>query len=88
MRAKRISFVVLAVTGALLAGCSGGGRIKAPSLGYVEHRGQPYQIRDLMDPQYRAESSDRFARDFQPDIAFVARFNDPALTPSALGGME
>ncbi len=37
------------------------------SLGYLEHRGQMYALEDLMDPAYRAASSDPFVREFDLD---------------------
>ncbi len=38
-----------------------------PSLGMLLHRGRCYDIRDLMDPEYRAASNDDFVRDFDSD---------------------
>ncbi|MHC4444251.1 MAG: hypothetical protein ACYTF1_16340 [Planctomycetota bacterium] len=35
-----------------------------PSLGYLDHRGRQYEIRDLMNPAYRAASDDEFVRKF------------------------
>jgi len=69
--------LVLAIAAlAVLAGCSmlpkssqrpaRGIRESAPSLGYLEHRGQTYPLRDLLDPRFRAQSRDPFARDFDP----------------------
>ncbi len=71
---------ILMIAGACLtAGCSlispepRGGVVQKqqPSLGYMEHRGRQYDLRDLMDPAYRASSKDDFARHFNPDTAFV-----------------
>ncbi|UCD27874.1 MAG: hypothetical protein JSV03_12320 [Planctomycetota bacterium] len=45
-----------------------------PSLGYLEHRGRRYEVRDLMDPEYRADSEDDFVRKFNPD-AMLADFS-------------
>ncbi len=36
------------------------------SLGVLEHRGRRYELRDLLDPAYRAASEDPFSRDFDP----------------------
>jgi hypothetical protein len=47
---------------------------KAPSaLGYVEHRGRRYDLRNLMDPAYRAASDDPFVRGFSPETALADR---------------
>ena len=76
MLIKRIALVVLATAGLILAGCQGAPRSKGPSLGYLEHRGRTHELRDLMDPDYRAASSDRFAREFEPQAHFAADVND------------
>ena len=39
-----------------------------PSLGYLKHRGRLYDIRNLMDPEYRATSDDEFVRSFDPEV--------------------
>jgi len=88
MHVKRVSFGVLALIGALLAGCDGGGTIRTPSVGYVEHRGRPYELRDLMNPQYRAESSDSFVRDFQPQFTYVQRITDSSMEPMGDVGLR
>jgi len=33
-------------------------------IGLIAHRGKFYRLEDLMDPAYRAASSDKFVRDF------------------------
>ena len=33
-----------------------------PRVGYLEHRGRQHDVRDLLDPGYRAASEDAFAR--------------------------
>ena len=35
-----------------------------PGIGLIEHRGRFYRMEDLMDPAYRAASSDRFVKNF------------------------
>lgn len=37
---------------------------RAPSMGLIEHRGQFYRFEDLMDPAFRAASSDPFVQRF------------------------
>jgi hypothetical protein len=81
MLTKRLTLFALAVAGIALTGCQIGPRTKGPSLGYLEHRGQPYELRDLMDPRYRIESSDRFAREFDPQLHFAGDLNGSSLTP-------
>src|SRR5688500_12080816 len=43
------------------------------ALGSLEHRGRQYSLRDLMDPAFRAASSDNFVRNFDPDITYVRK---------------
>jgi hypothetical protein len=42
-----------------------------PPLGVLEHRGRFYDLRDLMNPDYRAASTDPFVRDFSPDTVLA-----------------
>jgi hypothetical protein len=44
-----------------------------PPLGVVEHRGRRHELRDLLDPAYRAASDDEYVRDFDPDRALARR---------------
>lgn len=37
---------------------------KVRGLGLIEHRGKFYRLEDLMDPAYRAASSEKFVREF------------------------
>ncbi len=53
------------------------------SLGVLEHRGTRYELRDLLDPAYRATSEDPFARDFDPLRLLAA---DPVATPTIWAG--
>jgi hypothetical protein len=43
----------------------------SPSLGYLEHRGRQYEVRDLMDPDYRAENDDKFIQNFKIDTTLA-----------------
>ena len=47
-----------------------------PSLGYLEHRGRRYEVRDLMDPRYRADNDDPFIRNFAPRTILADRSNN------------
>lgn len=74
MLIRRIALVVLPAASLALAGCqvASTAQPKSPSLGYLEHRGRTHELRDLMDPAYRAASDDRFAREFEPGTHFAA----------------
>ncbi len=37
-----------------------------PSLGHLRHRGLMYDLRDLVNPQFRADNADAFLRFFNP----------------------
>lgn len=43
------------------------------ALGFVEHQGRRYDLRNLMDPAYRAASDDLFVRNFSPETALADR---------------
>lgn len=53
------------------------------SLGVLEHRGTRYELRDLLDPAYRATSEDPFPRDFDPLHQFA---RDPVAPPMIWAG--
>ncbi len=57
-----------------------------PSVGYLQHRDSKHQLRDLMDPTYRAASSDEFARRFTPDTAIATIASGPVRRPGAAEG--
>ena len=57
-----------------MAGGQGQTLQRAPALlGFVEHQGRRYELRDLMDPAYRAASDDPFVRGFTPETALASR---------------
>ncbi len=78
MLIKRIALIALPAASLVFAGCQGAprGQSKGVSLGYLEHRGRTHQLRDLMDPDYRAASDDPFACQFEPRTHFAADVND------------
>lgn len=64
-------FIVTAIASACGAGCAGQPKpapLDPSNLGYLEHRGQRYELSDLMDPEYRAAAENPFARNFDADL--------------------
>lgn len=75
-RNSRVMLVVVVTQGAV-TGCqqydSLAPRRGGAAMGYLDHRGRQYQVRDLLDADYRAGSSDPFIRNFDPDTCFADR---------------
>jgi hypothetical protein len=86
-----LSRVLLISLAAVLVGCASTPRppgtdpktveIERPSLGSLEHRGERHELRDLLDPAYRAGGADDFVRRFNPDTALADRAHQMRLDP-------
>lgn len=44
---------------------------RRPSVGALMHQGRMYDLRDLMNADYRAASDDEFVKDFNPNSTYA-----------------
>ena len=78
MKRTRAFLIAAVVASAWAAGCASQPQpapIDPSNLGYLEHRGQRHELRDLMDPEYRAASDDPFVNNFNADTNMATRHN-------------
>ncbi len=79
VRMNRFAVVLLIITAFVyLTSCVNPLHVKTnqptagPGIGMIEHRGQFYRVENLMNPDKRSKSSDRFMRDFGNDPVYAS----------------
>ncbi len=69
----RILLLSAALACALAVGCEGPRAPVKPSLGTLKHRQTRHQLRDLLDPAYRARCADPAIKKMKPESSLAGQ---------------